>query len=129
MLVPHTDSRYYITLTLQSYTSAPRSLREILISIPQATFITFSHKLFSTHFQWYFLLPATSLPHNKYPQFSPPPISCCFQSGKSIRLSCACGRCKHSVSISYRVSGSFLTHNPDTAFHLHFLHSPQHPTA
>lgn len=52
--VPHTDSRYYIPLSLQTYTSAPHSFREILISIPQATYIPFSHKLFSTHFQRYF---------------------------------------------------------------------------
>jgi hypothetical protein len=42
--VPHTDSRYYIPLSLQTYTSAPHSFREILISISQATCIPFSHK-------------------------------------------------------------------------------------
>jgi len=62
--VPHTDSRYYITLSLQTYTSAPHNFREILISIPQATYIPFSHKLFPTHFQWCFLFSATSLPQN-----------------------------------------------------------------
>ena len=40
-------NQHYILPTLQAYTSAPHSLGEILISIPQATFIPFSPKLFS----------------------------------------------------------------------------------
>lgn len=40
-------NQHYILSTLQAYTSAPHSLGEILISIPQATFIPFSPKLFS----------------------------------------------------------------------------------
>lgn len=40
-------NQHFILPTLQAYTSAPHSLGEILISIPQATFIPFSPKLFS----------------------------------------------------------------------------------
>jgi hypothetical protein len=40
-------NQHYILPSLQAYTSAPHSLGEILISIPQATFIPFSPKLFS----------------------------------------------------------------------------------
>ena len=40
-------NQHFILPTLQAYTSAPHSLGVILISIPQATFIPFSPKLFS----------------------------------------------------------------------------------
>jgi hypothetical protein len=40
-------NQHFILPALQAYTSAPHSLGEILISIPQATFIPFSPKLFS----------------------------------------------------------------------------------
>ena len=40
-------NQHFILPTLQAYTSAPHSLGEILIPIPQATFIPFSPKLFS----------------------------------------------------------------------------------
>ena len=40
-------NQHYILPSLQAYTSALHSLGEILISIPQATFIPFSPKLFS----------------------------------------------------------------------------------
>ena len=40
-------NQHYILPALQAYTSTSHSLGEILISIPQATFIPFSPKLFS----------------------------------------------------------------------------------
>jgi hypothetical protein len=108
--VPHTVSRYYITLSLQTYTSAPHSLREILISIPQATYIPFSHKLFSTHFQWYFYFLRSVYPKNSH-NISPPPISGCSQSGSRVDFHLLAVGANIHLHFAPGVS-SFLTHNP-----------------
>ena len=53
LFVPHRETRHFITPSFQAYTSAPHSLVEILISIPQASFNHFPPKPFPTHFQRY----------------------------------------------------------------------------
>ena len=90
-------------------------LREILISISQAPFIPFSPSPFPTHFQRYiFIFCVVLAPKNRRPQFSPPPCSCCSHFRQSCFITCACGRCIHSGSISFRELRSFLTPNPYT---------------
>jgi|GEM_PF-4423859 len=69
-------NQHFISPSLQTFTSAPHSFREILISIPQATFIPFSHKPFPSHFQWYFFIFCDAFTP-KTASYSPPPISGC----------------------------------------------------
>jgi len=58
-------------------------LREILISISQASFIPFSPSPFPTHFQRYiFIFCGVFAPKNRRPQFSPPPCSCCISGNR-----------------------------------------------
>jgi hypothetical protein len=71
-------NQHFISPSLQTYTSAPHSFREILISIPQATFIPFSPKLFSTHFQWYVYIFCG--------EFTPKESIAYRQSGKHLHL-------------------------------------------
>lgn len=126
--VPHTDSLYYIPLSLQTYTSAPHTFREILISIPQATYIPFSPKPFPTHFQWYIFIfcgestpkTATIFPHH-------PLVVAVRQAIELVFHVLVVGA---FIPAPFRSGCRLVPHpQPDTAFHLHFLHPPQHRAA
>ena len=66
--------------------STPR-LPEILISIPQATFIPFSQKLFPTHFQWYIFIFCDELtPKTNILNFPHRPIVVAVISGNRVLL-------------------------------------------
>ncbi len=56
------------------------------------------------------------------------PLVVAVKSGNRVDFSYACGRYKHSFP--FRAGCQFVPHpQPDTAFHLHFLHPPQHRAA
>jgi hypothetical protein len=124
-----TEPTLHFAYIASIHLSTPR-LREILISIPQASFIPFSPSPFPTHFQRYIFISATSLPRSiKNLNISPPPFSCCSHFRQSFIILCAYGRCIHSVSITF-TGATFVPHSePLHSIMPSFMHPPQHHTA
>ncbi len=93
-------------------------LREILISISQVHSFRFPQALFQCISSGIYFIFCDELAP-KYPQFSPPPISCCSHFRQSCFIVCACGRSIHSGSIALRELRSYLSPNPYTTLCLH----------
>ena len=119
MFVPHRETRHFILPALQAYTSAPLGFGKYSFPFHKLIHSVFPKPFSNTFPMVYIYFLRRVYPIKQYPQFSPPPCSCCSHFMQSCFITCACGRCIHSGSIALRELRSFLSPNPYTSLCLH----------